>query len=341
MRMTSTTRPASLRLGLAIAAMACAALTLTGGGLASAAAAHPAGSAAQAGTLGGFLYRTDRFGRAAFTPLPDVPGAAITAHLGINEHGQITGSYIDDDAVPDPNGMYDTGHGFVQDRRGHTLSFDAPGAAITLANGINDLGQIAGAYVAADASVHGFIRDQRGHITTFEVPFWRLHNVSDINHRGQIVGYYDQPGFAGGGGFLRDPHGTITTINYPGAPYTEVHGINDRGQLVGAYLQPGTAPNPDGTIPAGTVHGFVWERGRFASFDVPGSIFTQAFGINNRGQITGGYRDASGRQHGFLRDRGRYQTLDAPGGNIAYGINDRGEIVLPDSRAAGLLPVAT
>jgi hypothetical protein len=169
----------------------------------------------------------------------------------------------------------------------------------------------------------------------------RLHSVSDLNNRGQIVGYYDEPGFAGGGGFLRDRDGTIITIAYPGAPYTLVHGLNDRGQLVGAYLEPGAAPNPDGTIPAGTVHGFVWDRGRFASLDVPGSISTQAFGINNRGQITGGYRDASGRQRGFLRDGHRYQTLVTPGGNIASGINDRGEIVLPDSRAARLLPVAT
>jgi uncharacterized membrane protein len=214
---------------------------------------------------------------------------------------------------------------------------------LTLPNGINDHGQITGAYVAADgaASVHGFIRERRGAITSFEVPLGRLHSVSDLNNRGQIVGYYDEPGFAGGGGFLRDRDGTIITIAYPGAPYTLVHGLNDRGQLVGAYLEPGAAPNPDGTIPAGTVHGFVWDRGRFASLDVPGSISTQAFGINNRGQITGGYRDASGRQRGFLRDGHRYQTLDTPGGNIASGINDRGEIVLPDPRAARLLPVAT
>ena len=362
--------------GLAITGLACAALSITSLEPASAA---PAASVAQAegpppatntgsqrsvgvatmpdrpprapepaDTSSGLLYRTSR---ADFAPLREVPGAALTAHLGLNDHGLITGTYIDDDAVASPEGGYDTGHGFVQDRRGHTLRFDISGASITLPNGINNHGTIAGEYVDADivpepgaaapsGSVHGFIRDRHGAITTFEVPYWRLHNVSDINNRGQIVGYYDQPNFVGGGAFLRDRDGTITTITYPGAAYTLAHGINDRGQVVGAYLEPGAAPNPDGTIPAGTVHGFVWERGRFISFDVPGSIYTQAFGVNNRGQITGGYYDASGRQLGFLRDGHRYRTLDTPGGNIAWGINDRGEVVMPDPRVAALLPVA-
>jgi uncharacterized membrane protein len=88
------------------------------------------------------------------------------------------------------------------------------------------------------------------------------------------------------------------------------------------------------------VHGFVWERGRFTSFDVPGSLYTQASGVNTRGQITGGYYDASGRQLGFLRDGHRYRTLDTPSGNIASGINDRSDVVLPDPRTAALLPVA-
>jgi hypothetical protein len=320
-------------------ATAGAALPPANGGAATADAPQPRRPA----TLAGFVSQQDRFGRRVYTPLDEVPGAAITAHLGINNHSQITGTYLDTASAPNPDGTFDTGHGFVQDRRGHTTSFDAPGARITLPNGINDHGQTTGAHVDADdaASVHGFLRDRHGTITSFEVPFGRLHNVSDINNPGQIVGYYDQPDFAGGGGFLRDRDGTITPISYPGAPYTLVHGLNDRGQLVGAYLEPGAAPNPDGTIPAGTVHGFVWERGRFTSFDVPGSIYTQAFGMSNRGQIAGGYRDASGRQRGFLRDGNRYRTLDTPGGNIASGINDRGEIVLPDPQAAGLLPVAT
>ena len=68
--------------------------------------------------------------------------------------------------------------------------------------------------------------------------------------------------------------------------------------------------------------------------EVPGAAITAHLGINNYAQITG-------TQHAFLQDPGRTQTLDAPGGNIASGINDRGQIILPDPRAARLLPVAT
>ena len=151
-----------------------------------------------ADTSGGLLYRTRR---ADFTPLREVPGATLTAHIGLNDHGQITGTYIDGDAVPDPDGLSNTGHGFVQDRRGHTLRFDVSGSSITLPNGINNHGTIAGEYVDADfvpepggaappGSVHGFIRDRHGTISTFEVPYWRLHSVADINNRGQLAGGY-------------------------------------------------------------------------------------------------------------------------------------------------------
>ena len=60
---------------------------------------------------------------------------------------------------------------------------------------------------------------------------------------------------------------------------------------------------------------------------------TAAFGINDAGQITGAYADADGRNHGFLLQRNRFTRLDAPGrpeNTAAWGINDRGEIVLPE-----------
>jgi probable HAF family extracellular repeat protein len=47
-------------------------------------------------------------------------------------------------------------------------------------------------------------------------------------------------------------------------------------------------------------HGFLLSRGTFTTIDVPNGNFTNAFGINERGQIVGRYVDASGNVHGFL-----------------------------------------
>jgi hypothetical protein len=47
--------------------------------------------------------------------------------------------------------------------------------------------------------------------------------------------------------------------------------------------------------------------------------------------------------HGFVLQRGRYETIDAPGRpqtQAAWGINDRGQIVIPEP-GTGLAPVAT
>jgi hypothetical protein len=297
---------------------------------------------------GAFVYRDRRF-----RPLPGVRGGQLTAHLGINDRGETTGPFVDADAMPGPNGYPgDAVHGFVQDRRGRATSFDIPGGESPFPNDINDHGAVTGTYVDAGAvpdpdgvfpprgSVHGFVRDRQGRVITFDVPGPRLHNVDGINDRGQVVGRIDLS-FTSGRGFLRDPNGRLTWIDVPGAAYTNPTSIDDRGRIVGNYTDAGAPRNPDGTQPAGTVHGFVWDRGRITRFDVPGALMTSPTGTNNRGQITGGYRDADGKSHGFLLSRGRYTALDAPGrdSNIAWGINDRGDIVIPEP-GVDLVPVA-
>jgi probable HAF family extracellular repeat protein/YD repeat-containing protein len=74
----------------------------------------------------------------------------------------------------------------------------------------------------------------------------------------------------------------------------------------------------------------VLDRGRYTTFDVPGATTKTAVGgSNDRGQLVGGYTDASG-EHGFLRDpRGRITRLDVPGARStsAVKINDRGQVV--------------
>ena len=67
----------------------------------------------------------------------------------------------------------------------------------------------------------------------------------------------------------------------------------------------------------------------FTTLDVPDSIFTEAYGINNAGEIVGRYDDQSGRNFGFLLSGGVYTTIDMPGSGLtwAFGINDKSEIV--------------
>jgi probable HAF family extracellular repeat protein len=68
---------------------------------------------------------------------------------------------------------------------------------------------------------------------------------------------------------------------------------------------------------------------RFTQIDVPGAVRTFAFGINDGGQIVGGFADSRNDSHGFLDIGGSFTQLDVPGafGTDAPGINDAGQIV--------------
>ena len=102
----------------------------------------------------------------------------------------------------------------------------------------------------------------------------------------------------------------------------------------GAAAQPSataSAPEPppvscivDNPVDVGS--GFRLRRGKFTTIDHPDAdLETAAYGVNNRGQIVGGY-DKAGIVHAFLLDRGRYKTIDFPGAtrSNAARINARG-----------------
>ena len=227
-----------------------------------------------------------------------------------------------------------------------TIEF--PGATLTTAAGIDDHGQIVGAYVDSTGQSHGYL-DTNGSFTTIDVPGATLTVAYGINDRGQIVGdYVDGTGIHG----FVDSKGTFTTIDPPGARLTEAFGINDRGQIVGIYSDSmGTHgfvdtknsftaiefPNAsNSTIPLGIndhgqivglwledrgmggppphgllAHSFLDSNGTFTTLNPPGSTFTEAFGINNRNQIIGVYVDSVGR-HGFLDTRGTFTNIPLP-----------------------------
>jgi probable HAF family extracellular repeat protein len=172
----------------------------------------------------------------------------------------------------------------------------------------------------------GFLLD-RGRYIPFEAPDPRVQIFpTGINNRGEIVGEYIIASRKESI-MLRDRRGRITSFDVPGAQGTEASDINDRGQIVGTYSEDTPIVNDSARPRAYVLDRF--GRGKFTRIDFPGARVTVAAGVNNRGQVVGGYLDGDGRPHGYRWEKGRFMTIDVPGssGTMAGDINDRGEMV--------------
>jgi hypothetical protein len=74
------------------------------------------------------------------------------------------------------------------------------------------------------------------------------------------------------------------------------------------------------------------KSGVISTITFPGSVSTQALGVNDLGEIVGDYTLANGDMFGFLDNGGVFNTINPPGGGstpavTANGINDLGHIV--------------
>jgi hypothetical protein len=106
---------------------------------------------------------------------------------------------------------------------------------------------------------------------------------------------------------------------------------NNRGQVVGVY--------GDLSDETPRLRGFLMKKRRVTRLDVPGALLTLPLGINDQGQVVGGWvgPDATvnpvtgetGPVHGFLWEQGLYTKFDVPGATTTapYEINNRGQIV--------------
>ena len=116
------------------------------------------------------------------------PGTRSTALIGINNVGQIIGSYFDNNiSAQFPNGHP---HAFLYDDEGFA-SIDFPGAISTSVSAMNDSGTIVGFYASNDPIGHPYVLEH-GNFTTFVLPFPNvtLTDLTGINNRGQLVGRY-------------------------------------------------------------------------------------------------------------------------------------------------------
>jgi hypothetical protein len=150
-----------------------------------------------------------------------------TVALGINDIGEVVGTYVDKDG---------NRHGFLRSSKGDFARFDVPGAGLTVGQGINNAGTIGGLYVDGSGLRHGFVLKnsvfdfvtgvlKSGIFMTVDVdvPGSNETQVFSINAKGEIVGDY----------FVPDPPNDPVEHGFRGVPAAEGQGLT---------LDPGVTP---------------------------------------------------------------------------------------------------
>jgi hypothetical protein len=114
-----------------------------------------------------------------------------------------------------------------------------------------------------------------------------------------------------------DRAGCLTT---PGSGAIALFGLTTKGAAVGWCQDTST----------GQDDAFFYLQGRFVPIAPPGAISTQAYGVNDLGEVVGSYLDGNNVQHGFLLKGKTYTTLDVPGHTLsrAWSINNSGLITI-------------
>ena len=119
------------------------------------------------------------------------------------------------------------------------------------------------------------------------------------------------------------------TIEVPGVDFLELTSTNDLGHYAG------NTRSPDGE----KIVGFTLIDGVFSTYDVPGSLRTVFYGLNNAGQTVGFYRGSDKVDHGVIVQDGKLTQFDFPGAaqTEIYGISETGILAGNIIDAAGVI----
>jgi len=126
----------------------------------------------------------------------------------------------------------------------------------------------------------------------------------------------------------------FVTAEPPGSTDSYLSAVNRYGVAVGGYCTFSTGCDPE----VGQ-QGYIYssKNGRITKISYPGANSSTAYGINNKGEIVGGFCTYivcpvdifTLANHGYLYSNGTFVQLDFPGSQLteAFAINDAGVIV--------------
>ncbi len=241
----------------------------------------------------------------------DFPGAQNTYFFALGNNGNAAGYYEDGEGLS---------HGVILEN-GELRQYDFPGAVETEIYGMSDAtGALTGNFIDASGVRRGFSGD-----AIIEYPEASATYADFVSAEGAIIGsFIDAQGVYKP--YVRNPDGKFLSLDLPQAALFEyffVHSVNDAGRVVVRAKLIGDIPR----TAVGTLqHGL-------QSLEVPDSVSTDGWNINQDGSIVGNYKSADGKTHGFIArpitdtaapieeppvvpstsDNYTFETIDVPG----------------------------
>lgn len=266
---------------------------------------------------------------------------------GINDAGTVTGTFS---GVQDGAWLVSFGRVFRW-HSGRTTLLPPKGDAYLKAESINSKGDILVHYYLqfpqpSQEVMRGFLF-HKGHYQSL-----RAGNALKMNEQGQFVTEVEDrddegyPGYAHYFLWSRRKLFPITptpALVPGGGGRLSINGLNDSGAVIGRAA-----------VSSVGITGFVWQAGKFTNLQAPTGYSSDAFGINNGGQVVGSFSTGANDKRGyditraFLWQNGRMTDLNtllpARSGWVfteADAINDRGQIVCAGNKGACLLTPIT
>ncbi len=178
--------------------------------------------------------------------------------------------------------------------------FTAPKSSnFTRIMGINDSTEVVGDFLGTDNFFHGYTLTNGGKtFTQFDVNLGSTStSLFGVSSNGSLAG---ATGYNGPNQGFVDIGGTITTFYGSGTDNTYAYAINSSNTAVGQYYDSSNNSHCFSRAASGTITEIVY----------PGALQTACTGINDAGEISGWYENASGQFYGFTDTNGTLQTND-------------------------------